>query len=579
MIMKRKRKELYDKFRQGSIPSGADFADFIRSQLNLLDDGINVSDDPDDPICLMAHGEEENLLDFADEEGDKRWRISGRNQEGDKEGFHISAEEKSKLYIERDTGNIGIGIDNPLSKLHIKQIGPNDALRIDDEGNDETPFVVTSDGKVGIGIGNADERPNAKLHINSPLSGPAFRVDDTAGDTTPFIITEDGNVGIGVDNPESKLTIMGNVAIGGEPEKQLMDNSLYIKGNLEVEGDLILSGETGVGGIEVNGPLSSPTDLLEIRDNVTITAGTNKVSGGNSDGSLSVEGDTVLGSYGQDNTTTINGKIQSGGVPNSADEQQWELEINEILKVNRNTNDELVTVAGNTKLGRTQSDTVNINGIVTSDNAQINVDKKAVFQGDVEIQGRMIGGVPVGTILMYDGANWQDNVTLPGWYACISSNSSHGCPDLVDRFIMGGATAGALGGNNLTTLTTANIPAHNHNFVVDSVTGGGHLTLATGGVSNVTTSKAGNHYHKYSRPNSSTERSRCECTRMLKNSFGSYNTSSAGSHSHTFSLSSHQHFVEDHSHTIDAHIENTGQGQSFDNRSAYYQVIFIRRCS
>ena len=33
MIEKRKREELYDKFRQGAVPSGADFADLIRSQL------------------------------------------------------------------------------------------------------------------------------------------------------------------------------------------------------------------------------------------------------------------------------------------------------------------------------------------------------------------------------------------------------------------------------------------------------------------------------------------------------------------------------------------------------------------
>jgi microcystin-dependent protein len=187
--------------------------------------------------------------------------------------------------------------------------------------------------------------------------------------------------------------------------------------------------------------------------------------------------------------------------------------------------------------------------------------------------------LPIGTILMYDGSNWQDNVTLPGWYACISSNSTHSCPDLVDRFVMGGSTAGTTGGSNHTTLTTANLPSHNHNFVVDSVTGGGHLTLAAGGVSNVNTSTAGNHSHSYAKPNKATQRSRCECTSMLQNSYGPNNTSSTGSHSHSISLSSHQHVVEDHSHSISAHIEETGQNQSFDNRSAFYQLILIRRCS
>ena len=58
---------------------------------------------------------------------------------------------------------------------------------------------------------------------------------------------------------------------------------------------------------------------------------------------------------------------------------------------------------------------------------------------------------------MYDGANWQDNVTLPGWYACVPENEdggaaglTYGITSMMDRFVMGKAAAGAgaTGGSN-----------------------------------------------------------------------------------------------------------------------------------
>ena len=75
--------------------------------------------------------------------------------------------------------------------------------------------------------------------------------------------------------------------------------------------------------------------------------------------------------------------------------------------------------------------------------------------------------LPIGTILMFDANNnWTDNVTLVGWYACVLGNAGLGCPNLVDRFILGKvvAGAGALGGANTLTITSAMLPPHTHDL-------------------------------------------------------------------------------------------------------------------
>jgi hypothetical protein len=349
MIKKRQRQELYDKFRQGAIPSGADFADFIKSQLNLLDDGIDISEDPEEPVCLKAHGAAENILDFSNPDGLKRWRISGRSEAGSTEGLNIKADDRSKVYVERETGNVGISTDQPAAKLHIIQTGSDDALRIDDVGNDETPFVITSDGQVGIGTGIGAERPKAKLHISYDGAGDVLRVDDTSGDSTPFIINEQGRVGIGCSRPNTSLTIAGGVSICSEDsldsaQARPVGNGLYVEGDITVGGTVVFSGGQGPGGVEFNAPLKSSSEELVIHDNLRITGDTQQEG---SRGNLTVAGNTVLGTFDavevNQNVVTVNGRIRSGGIPG---QEQYVLDVNDALKVDRTLNARKVKVDG-----------------------------------------------------------------------------------------------------------------------------------------------------------------------------------------------------------------------------------------
>lgn len=101
--------------------------------------------------------------------------------------------------------------------------------------------------------------------------------------------------------------------------------------------------------------------------------------------------------------------------------------------------------------------------------------------------------LPVGSVIQFDGA-WTDNVTMPGWYACIAANSGLGCPDMVDRFVLGKAVAGsgATGGSNSHTIAAAELPVHTHdlsNHTHNTIMGQHHHDVsidkgaASGGVS------------------------------------------------------------------------------------------------
>ncbi|MDR1452631.1 MAG: hypothetical protein LBJ25_01450 [Candidatus Margulisbacteria bacterium] len=155
--------------------------------------------------------------------------------------------------------------------------------------------------------------------------------------------------------------------------------------------------------------------------------------------------------------------------------------------------------------------------------------------------------LPVGTIIMYDGTNWADNATLPGWYACTSANAGKGCPDLISRFIKGTdhfSKFGTAGNTNHEVQIMANhLPAHSHNF-------------------STTTNEAGEHTHP-----------------MVMNPIAGGNTyginvSTCTPVYHTYMLSagSHNHPV---SGTTD---ENTTTGIKLNIEPQSYALIFIRKC-
>jgi len=212
-------------------------------------------------------------------------------------------------------------------------------------------------------------------------------------------------------------------------------------------------------------------------------------------------------------------------------------------------------------------------------------------------------GLVVGCVMTFDGSSWVDNSTIPGWYACIPENAGQGCPDMVNRFVMGKVVAGggSTGGANSLSLAIANMPAHSHGGT------GGPSTPNTG-----IQSASHTHYHDHAAFNcgwishnhthtatlstgtilergvsgaggptkvvgtTSTDSSPGTITvsngNQLTNHYHSINVPAKTSNNQNVS---HTHSMQSHTHTI----SSQGSGTAFDNRPAYYSMVFIRKCA
>ena len=158
------------------------------------------------------------------------------------------------------------------------------------------------------------------------------------------------------------------------------------------------------------------------------------------------------------------------------------------------------------------------------------------------------GTIPSGGIIMWSGAV---SAIPTGWVLCNGSNST---PDLRNRFVVGAGSTyavNATGGTDSVSLSTANLPAHNHSF-----SGSG------------TTSTIGNHTHgSVALPHPSDAGrdgdSGSNSVGLLEGNTLGGTTGAAGSHNHTVSIS--------------GTTGNQGSGSSHENRPPYYALAYIMK--
>lgn len=167
------------------------------------------------------------------------------------------------------------------------------------------------------------------------------------------------------------------------------------------------------------------------------------------------------------------------------------------------------------------------------------------------------GPVPPGGIIMWSGSV----ASIPaGWALCDGTNDT---PDLRGRFIVGYqagnpdyGTIGNTGGASAVTLTTNQIPTHNH--TASTVADHTH-TGTTGG--------NGAHSHKLDNLTNLVGGDRGLASGSKSGSSDTWNNPS--NHTHTFTTAG----AGSHTHTIG----NTGGGQSHENRPPYYVLAYIMK--
>ena len=172
----------------------------------------------------------------------------------------------------------------------------------------------------------------------------------------------------------------------------------------------------------------------------------------------------------------------------------------------------------------------------------------------------LASSIPSGLIAMWSGAS--DSIPN-GWLLCDGNNNT---PDLRNRFIVGAGSSysvGNTGGSDSVTITTEQLPSHNHDHTFSI------------NMSGLSCSSSGHHTHTLAlqkRASStgaypSIEYSSCDSPSYASAQIRNASISSTGAHTHSITGSG----------TLSGSISNTGSGQSHENRPPYYALCFIMK--
>lgn len=201
---------LYSFFETGSIPTQEEFADLINSYVHRREDGVFIFE-PDEEIKrfgvgipgpayrlgVMAEGETENLISLHDLNETHKWSVNLNPEGNNNRGLNMAQEtvagSVSRLFIQEDSGNVGIGTLSPEQKLHIENSSPSSVTGI------KLLNTATVENN-GWTIGHVNDVETARdggLSFQSQIEDPIERM----------LITPSGNVGINEPSPYTKLHV------------------------------------------------------------------------------------------------------------------------------------------------------------------------------------------------------------------------------------------------------------------------------------------------------------------------------------------------------------------------------------
>ena len=114
------RQSLINYFKKGSAPSERHFADLIESTVNIVDDGI--SREGENGFRITPVGRSKRLISFYKnfKQVHPEWSINFDDQQAG--GLSFQEEQNPPLLVLKNGGFVGIGEENPKSKLDVNGV-------------------------------------------------------------------------------------------------------------------------------------------------------------------------------------------------------------------------------------------------------------------------------------------------------------------------------------------------------------------------------------------------------------------------------------------------------------------------
>ncbi|MCP3921421.1 MAG: hypothetical protein GY714_02430 [Desulfobacterales bacterium] len=279
----KKRDELYELFATGNKPNHDDFVDLIDSAINVVDDGIGTEIGM--PMEIIAKGEKNRFLDLSSDKDTPLWRISAESEQNSKNGFSLSSNNSSRIFIKKDNGNTGINSDDPQAKLHIAPDGGEDAIRIDNETGMPS-VIVNSDGNVGIGTDASDTsalKVTGGAVITDDLTVEGVLNAKNGIDVNNSILN--ANKGLSVHNGaviESGALEVKDGVVVSTGVLEVNDGAVVSGGSLEAKHGMVVSGAElkAENGLIVNNGVSVESGMLEAKDGAIVSGAALKAKNG-----------------------------------------------------------------------------------------------------------------------------------------------------------------------------------------------------------------------------------------------------------------------------------------------------------
>lgn len=204
------RQSLYTFFETGDIPTQEQFADLIDSYVHREEDGVFIYkptdtikrfgiglNQPPYRLGIAAEGDTQKLISLHEADGTHRWSLNLNPLASDLKGLNFTQEtaggSESRLFINEETGNVGLGSLDPEQKLQVEGSAPTKIVGVKLLNN-------ASVANNGWAIGHLQEEEDLRdggLSFSSEVDNPIERM----------FISPAGNVGINEPLPQTKLHV------------------------------------------------------------------------------------------------------------------------------------------------------------------------------------------------------------------------------------------------------------------------------------------------------------------------------------------------------------------------------------